>query len=111
LKVLPPLGQCLYHFIVPNKSRLPHAGGGDSLAAGPLPALHPSWVGLASVGIFAPHQREDVWPLRLISSATDPKHGSSSVEPGFRPETLRPRGWDFTASPPRPHLFKGMELC
>ncbi|GBN09905.1 hypothetical protein AVEN_79483-1 [Araneus ventricosus] len=27
LKVLPLLGQCLYHFIVPNKSRPPHAGG------------------------------------------------------------------------------------
>ncbi|GBN50861.1 hypothetical protein AVEN_64312-1 [Araneus ventricosus] len=33
-----------------------------SLPAGPLPALHPSWVGRASVSIFAPHQREYVWP-------------------------------------------------
>ncbi|GBM19938.1 hypothetical protein AVEN_164886-1 [Araneus ventricosus] len=37
-------------FIVPNKSRPPHAGGG--LPTGPLPALHPFWVGRASVGIF-----------------------------------------------------------
>ncbi|GBM91953.1 hypothetical protein AVEN_109123-1 [Araneus ventricosus] len=29
---------------------------GVSLPAGALPALHPSWVGRASVGIFAPHQ-------------------------------------------------------
>ncbi|GBO30788.1 hypothetical protein AVEN_112582-1 [Araneus ventricosus] len=54
LKLLPLFGQCLYHFIVPNKSRPPHAGG--ALPAGPLPALHPFWVGRASVGIFAPHQ-------------------------------------------------------
>ncbi|GBN08988.1 hypothetical protein AVEN_215965-1 [Araneus ventricosus] len=51
---LPPpslFGQCLYHFfIVPNKSRPPHAGGG--LPTGPLPDLHPFWVGRASVGIF-----------------------------------------------------------
>ncbi|GBM72521.1 hypothetical protein AVEN_45592-1 [Araneus ventricosus] len=33
-----------------------------SLPAGPLLALHPFWVGRASVGIFAPYQREDVWP-------------------------------------------------
>ncbi|GBM05225.1 hypothetical protein AVEN_181614-1 [Araneus ventricosus] len=60
LKLLPLFGQCLYHLIVPNKSRPPHAGG--ALPAGPLLALHPFWVGRASVGIFAPHQREDVWP-------------------------------------------------
>ncbi|GBL97118.1 hypothetical protein AVEN_144571-1 [Araneus ventricosus] len=39
LKLLPLFGQCLYHLIVPNKSRPPHAGG--ALPAGPLPALHP----------------------------------------------------------------------
>ncbi|GBN25021.1 hypothetical protein AVEN_183064-1, partial [Araneus ventricosus] len=44
---------------LPEQSRPPHAGG--ALPAGPLPALHPFWVGRASVGIFAPHQREDVW--------------------------------------------------
>ncbi|GBN69698.1 hypothetical protein AVEN_186621-1 [Araneus ventricosus] len=60
LKVLPLFGQCLYHLIVPNKSRPPHAGGCGSLPSGPLPALHPSWVGQASVGIFEPHQREDL---------------------------------------------------
>ncbi|GBL72229.1 hypothetical protein AVEN_115201-1 [Araneus ventricosus] len=27
LKLLPLFGQCLYHLIVPNKSRPPHAGG------------------------------------------------------------------------------------
>ncbi|GBL85737.1 hypothetical protein AVEN_193184-1 [Araneus ventricosus] len=36
-----------FFFIVPNKSRPPHAGGG--LPTGPLPALHPFWVGRASV--------------------------------------------------------------
>ncbi|GBN88988.1 hypothetical protein AVEN_212005-1 [Araneus ventricosus] len=50
LKLLPLFGQCLYHLIVPNKPRAPHAGG--ALPAGPLPALHPFWVGRASVGIF-----------------------------------------------------------
>ncbi|GBM08664.1 hypothetical protein AVEN_52751-1 [Araneus ventricosus] len=58
LKLLPLFGHCLYHLIVPNKSRPPHAGG--TLPSGPLPALHPFWVGRASVGIFAPRQREDV---------------------------------------------------
>ncbi|GBM35889.1 hypothetical protein AVEN_125875-1 [Araneus ventricosus] len=46
LKVLPLFGQCLYHLIVPNKSRPPHAGG--AALPGPLPALHPSWVGRAA---------------------------------------------------------------
>ncbi|GBM74257.1 hypothetical protein AVEN_28866-1 [Araneus ventricosus] len=27
LKLLPLFGQCLYHLILPNKSRPPHAGG------------------------------------------------------------------------------------
>ncbi|GBO35607.1 hypothetical protein AVEN_153957-1 [Araneus ventricosus] len=27
LKLLPLFGQCLYHLVVPNKSRPPHAGG------------------------------------------------------------------------------------
>ncbi|GBM47416.1 hypothetical protein AVEN_175595-1 [Araneus ventricosus] len=55
---------CIISFIVPNKSRPPHAGGG--LPTGPLPVLHPFWVGRASVGVFTPHQREGVWPLRMI---------------------------------------------
>ncbi|GBL91856.1 hypothetical protein AVEN_172776-1 [Araneus ventricosus] len=52
LKLLPLFGHnaCIIFFIVPNKSRPPHAGGG--LPTGPLPALHPFWVGRASVGIF-----------------------------------------------------------
>ncbi|GBM99453.1 hypothetical protein AVEN_133474-1 [Araneus ventricosus] len=53
LKLLPLFGQCLYHLIMPNKSRPPHAGGG--LPTGPLPALHPFWVGRAIVGIFLHH--------------------------------------------------------
>ncbi|GBM58876.1 hypothetical protein AVEN_148583-1 [Araneus ventricosus] len=36
-----------FFFIVPNKSRPPHAGGG--FPTGPLPALHPFWEGRASV--------------------------------------------------------------
>ncbi|GBL82137.1 hypothetical protein AVEN_252337-1 [Araneus ventricosus] len=32
-----------------------------SLPAAPLPALNPSWLGWASVGIFAPHQQEDAY--------------------------------------------------
>ncbi|GBO28815.1 hypothetical protein AVEN_24436-1 [Araneus ventricosus] len=60
LKVLLLFGQCLYHFIVSNKSRPPHASGAAN-PAGPLSALHPSRGGWASVGIVAPHQREDVW--------------------------------------------------
>ncbi|GBO43580.1 hypothetical protein AVEN_253457-1 [Araneus ventricosus] len=36
-----------------------------------------------------PHQREDVWALRMIQRATGPIHGGSSVEPsGPKAETL-----------------------
>ncbi|GBN36947.1 hypothetical protein AVEN_100125-1 [Araneus ventricosus] len=49
LKLLPLFGQCLYHLIVPNKPRPPHAGG--ALPAGPLPSLHPFWVGRAAYRI------------------------------------------------------------
>ncbi|GBM76677.1 hypothetical protein AVEN_48799-1 [Araneus ventricosus] len=40
----------------------------------------------------APHQREDVWPLRMIYRATGPIRGGSSVESGFEPASLRSRG-------------------
>ncbi|GBM61193.1 hypothetical protein AVEN_241578-1 [Araneus ventricosus] len=66
LKLLPLFGQCLYHLIVPNKSRPPYAGG--ALPAGPLPALHPFWVGRASVGIFTPYHREDVRPTFITKT-------------------------------------------
>ncbi|GBM28117.1 hypothetical protein AVEN_176605-1 [Araneus ventricosus] len=91
-----------FFFIVPNKSRPPHAGGG--LPTGPLPALHPFWVGRASVGIFTPHQREDVWSLRTIQRATGPMRGGSSEQSGLEPGTLRPQSRDLTTTPPRPHL-------
>ncbi|GBM46476.1 hypothetical protein AVEN_219828-1 [Araneus ventricosus] len=55
-----------FFFIVPNKSRPPHAGGG--LPTGPLPALHPFWVGRASVGIFTPHQRERRGEKKVLES-------------------------------------------
>ncbi|GBL93874.1 hypothetical protein AVEN_153634-1 [Araneus ventricosus] len=46
---LAPPSPSFHAFIVPNKSRPPHAGGA---ALSPLPALHPFWVVRASVGIF-----------------------------------------------------------
>ncbi|GBM46770.1 hypothetical protein AVEN_6052-1 [Araneus ventricosus] len=61
-----PVGQGLYHFIVPNKSRPPHAGGTALSPAGPLLALNPSRVGRARVGIFGLHQRRTFGPLRMI---------------------------------------------
>ncbi|GBN46965.1 hypothetical protein AVEN_52231-1 [Araneus ventricosus] len=72
LKLLPLFGQCLFHFffIVPNKSRPPHAGGG--LPTGPLPTLHPFWVGRASVGIFTPRQGRTFDPRRQIKCAPGP---------------------------------------
>ncbi|GBN01644.1 hypothetical protein AVEN_232767-1 [Araneus ventricosus] len=46
LKVLPLFGKCLYHFIVPNKFRPPHAGGA---ALSPLVLYRPctllGWAG------------------------------------------------------------------
>ncbi|GBN64492.1 hypothetical protein AVEN_218258-1 [Araneus ventricosus] len=93
-----------FFFIVPNKSRPPHAGGG--LPTGPLPALHPFWVGRASVGIFTPHQREDVLPPvgDMIMTTYDygPIHGGSSVESGFEPGTLRSQSRDLTTRQSRP---------
>ncbi|GBL96858.1 hypothetical protein AVEN_118974-1, partial [Araneus ventricosus] len=41
------------------------------------------------------HQRENVWPLRMIERAAGPIHGGSSVESGFEPGDLPTR-------PPRP---------
>ncbi|GBM43002.1 hypothetical protein AVEN_88604-1 [Araneus ventricosus] len=43
-----------------------------------------------------PHQREDVWPLRMIWRAAVPIHSGSSVESVFEPGTLRPQGRDTT---------------
>ncbi|GBN30403.1 hypothetical protein AVEN_17317-1 [Araneus ventricosus] len=52
--------------------------------------------------ISTPHQREDVWPLRMIKRATGPIHGGSSVESGFEPRALRPQSRDLTTRPQRP---------
>ncbi|GBN27149.1 hypothetical protein AVEN_156640-1 [Araneus ventricosus] len=65
--------------------------------AGPLLSLHPSCVGQASVGIFAPHQRED--SLRMIYLPSARTHEVSSVESAFEPETLRLRGRHRTTRP------------
>ncbi|GBM29920.1 hypothetical protein AVEN_111228-1 [Araneus ventricosus] len=42
--------------------------------------------------------------------ATGPIHGGSSVESGFEPATLRPRGRDLTTRPPRPKLVSDLLL-
>ncbi|GBO26543.1 hypothetical protein AVEN_67724-1 [Araneus ventricosus] len=54
LKLLPLFGQCLYHLIVPNKSRPPHAGGA---ALSPLVLYRPyTLLGLAGpVWVFLRH--------------------------------------------------------
>ncbi|GBN04257.1 hypothetical protein AVEN_269717-1 [Araneus ventricosus] len=49
-----------------------------------------------------PHQREDVWPLRMIELATGSIQGGSSLESGFGPATLRSRGRGLTTRPPPP---------
>ncbi|GBN17490.1 hypothetical protein AVEN_28291-1 [Araneus ventricosus] len=51
---------------------------------------------------FAPHQRDDVRPLRMILLATGPIHDTSSVESGFEPGTLPPPSRDLTTKPSRP---------
>ncbi|GBN89647.1 hypothetical protein AVEN_174841-1 [Araneus ventricosus] len=38
-----------------------------------------------------PHQRGDVWPLRMILRATGPIHGGSLVESGFEPGPFGPK--------------------
>ncbi|GBO26479.1 hypothetical protein AVEN_270029-1 [Araneus ventricosus] len=65
--------------------------------ASPSPSFH---VGRASVSIFAPHQREGVWPLPMIWRAAGPIHGGSSVESGFEPGTLRSQSRYLTTRPP-----------
>ncbi|GBM57779.1 hypothetical protein AVEN_90949-1 [Araneus ventricosus] len=68
-------------------------GGGGSLPAGPLLALHPSWVGRACVGIFTPHKR---LATTYDLACNRPIHGGSSVESDFKPETFRPQSRDLT---------------
>ncbi|GBM67967.1 hypothetical protein AVEN_22445-1 [Araneus ventricosus] len=53
----------------------------------------------------APHQREGVWPIRMILRPASHMHGGSLVESGFEPATLRSRG--LTTRPPRP-LFRSV---
>ncbi|GBM13742.1 hypothetical protein AVEN_90008-1 [Araneus ventricosus] len=71
---------------------------GGSLPAGPLLALHPSWVGRASVAIFAPHQREVVWSPRMIQNVQQPPNtGRIFSGIGFRT-------WkQFQAPKPKPY--------
>ncbi|GBN81585.1 hypothetical protein AVEN_270749-1 [Araneus ventricosus] len=54
-----------------------------------------------------PHQREDVWSLRMIWRAAGPRHGGSSVEAGFEPGALRPQSRDLTTRAPRPRVING----
>ncbi|GBM94821.1 hypothetical protein AVEN_26532-1 [Araneus ventricosus] len=56
-----------------------------------------------SLQTSTPHQREDVWPPRMIQRATGPIHDGSSAESGFEPGTLRPQRQDLTTRPLRPH--------
>ncbi|GBN73747.1 hypothetical protein AVEN_212365-1 [Araneus ventricosus] len=69
---------CLYHFIVSNKR------WGGSLPAGLRLALQPSWVGQASVGIFAPHRREDVWHPTYVLARNKPNTRRIFGGIGFR---------------------------
>ncbi|GBO10339.1 hypothetical protein AVEN_110193-1 [Araneus ventricosus] len=47
-----------------------------------------------------PHQRQHVWPLRMVWRAAGLIHGGSSVESGFETGALRPQGRDPTIRPP-----------
>ncbi|GBN55763.1 hypothetical protein AVEN_27006-1 [Araneus ventricosus] len=77
LKVLPLFGQRLHHFIVPYKSRPPHAGGA-ALSPLVLSLPHPSWVGRASVGIFALGMSDSfLWWSRIHESESGCGSGSA----------------------------------
>ncbi|GBM80213.1 hypothetical protein AVEN_203725-1 [Araneus ventricosus] len=54
-----------------------------------------------------PHQREDVWPLRMILRATGPIHVGSSVESGFESGALPPQSRNLTTRPPQPMNLVG----
>ncbi|GBO42002.1 hypothetical protein AVEN_230088-1 [Araneus ventricosus] len=53
-----------------------------------LPALHNSWVGRASMGIFAQHQRDDVWAHTYDLTCHRPNTDGSSAESSFEPGAL-----------------------
>ncbi|GBM86362.1 hypothetical protein AVEN_64240-1 [Araneus ventricosus] len=92
LKLLPLFGQCLYHLIVPNKPRPPYASG--ALPAGPLPALHPFWIGRASVGIFAPTGGRLTTTYDLMCNRPQKRRIFGGI--GFR-------SWNTPALYPRPY--------
>ncbi|GBN56939.1 hypothetical protein AVEN_150389-1 [Araneus ventricosus] len=96
LKLLPLFGQYLYHLIVPNKSRPPHAGGA---ALSPLVLYRPdTLLGQAGpVWVFLHHTSGRIFGLLcMIWCATGPIHDGSSLESGF--ETGNPPA-------PRPRLY------
>ncbi|GBM78211.1 hypothetical protein AVEN_72414-1 [Araneus ventricosus] len=68
-----------------------------------LLALHPSWAGRASVGIFAPHCGRLLDPRQIYVHQAD-KHRGSSVVSGIEPESLRCR--DLTTRPPQPSKIR-----
>ncbi|GBO40318.1 hypothetical protein AVEN_273272-1 [Araneus ventricosus] len=58
-----------------------------------------------------PHQRESVWPQRMIWRAAGLIHGGSSVESGIGPGALRSQSRGFATRPPRPPTLKESFLC
>ncbi|GBM73257.1 hypothetical protein AVEN_158617-1 [Araneus ventricosus] len=95
LKLLPLFGQCLYHLIVPNKSRPPHAGGA---AVSPLVLYRPyTLLGLVGpVWVFLHHTYgRTLYPRSQINVRQAHIHGGLSVESGFDCRTFRSRGCDL----------------
>ncbi|GBN04580.1 hypothetical protein AVEN_134603-1 [Araneus ventricosus] len=89
----------------PELAHLLQASTG-SLPAGPLPALHPSWVGRTSVGISHHTTGRTFGSPRYDLACNRPMHDRSSMESGFEPRTLRPQDLHLTIRPPRPGKWK-----
>ncbi|GBM41586.1 hypothetical protein AVEN_196201-1 [Araneus ventricosus] len=108
LKVLPLLEQCLYHFIVSNKSRPPHAGGEVLF---PLVLSWPyTLLGLAGqCGYFcttpAGGRLATTFSVQHVPYTTDLQWNRvSSLEPS------RPQSRDLTTRPPRRGLNRTLLL-
>ncbi|GBN03466.1 hypothetical protein AVEN_141153-1 [Araneus ventricosus] len=89
LNVLPLFGQCLYHCIVPSKSRPPQLVGRLSPRSS-SPGLTSFLSRPGSVWVFLHHTSGRAFGRDGFNVHQARLHGGSSVESGFKPVTLRP---------------------
>ncbi|GBL80633.1 hypothetical protein AVEN_225303-1 [Araneus ventricosus] len=101
LKVLPLFGQCLYHFIVPNKSRHPHAGGESPLWSSP--GLTPLLGGPRQCGYFC---TTPAGGHLVPTDLTCTRPAYTAVLRWNRVSDLEPSGTEVEKLPPGHHGLK-----